>query len=183
MMKSCKILICFEGFLNQKRTLNSRSSELIRSADIPRLKTLTEVCIRKGMGMKSILGRIEDAINKRYSPQNYDDTDMEKATIVLRIGGPRLLHVLHITDGLPSVSLTYQKKAIAPNVIAGVDSSFEDRLKNSIASYSQDETTVSSLKMDEIATEERLGFDKQDNKIWILLPACTLPQHRHHRHK
>ena len=72
------------------------------------------------MGMKSILGRIEDAIN----------TDMEKATLVLRIDGPRLLHVLHITDGFPSVSLTYQKnKAITPNMIAGVDSSFEDRLK------------------------------------------------------
>ena len=125
------------SFLNQKCTLNSRFSELICSADIPCLKTLLEVCIRKGMGMKSILGRIEDAINKRYSPKNYDDTDMEKATLVLRIGGPRLLHVLHITDGLPSVSLTYQKNiAIAPNMIAGVDSSFEDRLKNNIASYS-----------------------------------------------
>ena len=130
------------------------------------LKTLLEVCIRKGMGMKSILGRIEDAINKRYSPKNYDDTDMEKATLVLRIGVPRLLHVLHITDGLPSVSLTYPKnKAIAPNMIAGVDSSFEDRLKNNIASYSPDETTVSSLKMDEIATEERLRWNKEENKI------------------
>ena len=51
-------------------------------------------------------------------------------------------------------------------MIAGVDSSFEDRLKNNIASYLQDETTVSSLKMDEIATEERLSWDKQDNKIY-----------------
>ena len=97
------------SFLNQKCTLNSRFSELICSPDIPHLKTLLEVCIRKGLGMKSILGRIEDEINKQYSPKNYDDTDMEKATLVLRIGGPRLLHVLHITDGHPSVSLTYQK--------------------------------------------------------------------------
>ena len=66
-------------------------------------------------------------------------------------------------------------------MIAGVDGSFEDRLKNNIASYLQDETTVSSLKMDEIAIEERLSWDKQD--IWILLPLCTLPQHRLHRHK
>ena len=149
------------SFLNQTCTLNSRFSELIRSADIPRLKTLLEVCIRKGMGMKSILGRIEDAINKRYLPKNYDYTDMEKATLVLRIGGPRLL-----PDRLPSVSLTYHKnKAIAPNMIAVVDSSFEDRLKNNIVSYSPDETTVSSLKMDEIATEERLRWNKQENKI------------------
>ena len=57
------------NFLNQKCTLNSRFIELISSADIPRLKTLLQVCIRKGMGMKSILGRIEDAVNKRYSPK------------------------------------------------------------------------------------------------------------------
>ena len=154
------------SFLKQKCTLNWRFSELISSADIPLLKTLLEVCIRKGMGMKSILGRIEDAINKRYSPENYDDTDMEKATLVLRIGGSRLLNVLHITVGLPSVSLTYPKnKVIAPNMISGVDSSFEDRLKNNSASYSPDETAVSSLKMDEIATEERLRWNKQEHKI------------------
>ena len=51
-------------------------------------------------------------------------------------------------------------------MIAGVVSSFEDRMKSNIVSYLQDETTVSSLKMDEIATEERLSWDKKDNKIY-----------------
>ena len=165
------------SLLHQKYTLNSRFNELIASADIPRLKGLLQVCFQKGMGMKSIIGRIEDAINKKYSPKKYGDVDWEKAILVFRIGGPRLLHLLHVTDGLSAVSSVYKKcKTLTTNMIAGVDNSFEHRLQHNMGSFIQEATTVSSLKMDEIAVENRLRWYKQDNKIYGL---CYQHSHRY----
>ena len=157
------------SILNQRCTLNARFTELIASADIPRLKVLLQICYQKGMGMKSILGRIEDAINKKYSPKKYGDVDWEKAILVLRIGGPRLLHALHVSDGLPAVSSVYKRsKSMTPNMIAGVDSTFESRLQHNTKFYTDATISISSLKMDEIATEDRLRWNKQDNRIYGL---------------
>ena len=163
------------SLLHQKYTLNSMFNELIASAEIPRLKVLLQVCFQRGMGMKSIIGRIEDAINKKYSPKKYGDVDWEKAILVLRIGGPRLLHLLHVTDGLLVVSSVYKKcKTLTTNMVAGVDSSFEHR--HNMGSFTHEATTVSSLKMDEIAVENRLRWNKQDNKIYGL---CYQHSHRY----
>ena len=57
---------------------------------------------------------------------------------------------LHVTDGLPAVSSVYNKcKILTTNMIAGVDSSFKHRQQHNMGSFTQEATTVSSLKMDE----------------------------------
>ena len=51
----------------QHQTLNTRPRELISSADIPRLGTLLQVCHNKGMGIQSIIGKINDALWRGWS--------------------------------------------------------------------------------------------------------------------
>ena len=75
----------------QHRTLNTRFRELISSADIPRLGTLLQVCHNKGMGIQSIIGRINDAPNYKYKQKKYGEDEWDIGYLVLRIGGPRLL--------------------------------------------------------------------------------------------
>ena len=72
---------------------------MIASSDIPGLHLLLQVSSKKGMGLGSIIGRIEDAFNNKYNHKKYGEVDWDKALLALHIGGPRLLHVLYITDG------------------------------------------------------------------------------------
>ena len=75
----------------QHQTLNARFQELIASADITCLETLLQVCHNKGMGIQSIIGRINDALNCKYKLKNYGEDECDIGYLVLRIGGPRLL--------------------------------------------------------------------------------------------
>lgn len=86
---------------NKRATLNDCFMNLISCNDVPRLHILLQVCIKKVMGMRSIIGRLDDAINMKYKPKKYGEEDWDKALLVLRIGGLRLLHLLHVTNGYP----------------------------------------------------------------------------------
>ena len=148
---------------NKRATLNDRFMNTIASNDIPRLHILLQVCKDKGMGMRSILGRIDDAII--YKPKKYGEEDWDKALLVLRIGGPKLLYLLQVTDGYPSLRGVQSKssKEGPTKLMSGVDASFESRLEVNTNGYQHDGGNITSLKMDEIATEERLRWNIQDN--------------------
>ena len=83
-----------------QKTLNTRFREIVSSRDIPRLGTLLQICHNKGMGIQFIIGRMGDAINSRYRVRKFSEDEWDIAYLVLRIGGPKLLHVLHATHGL-----------------------------------------------------------------------------------
>ena len=162
---------------NKRATLNDRFMNTIASNDIPRLHILLQVCKDKGMGMRSILGRIDDAINHKYKPEKYGEEDWDKALLVLRIGGPKLFNLLQVTDGYPSLRGVQSKssKEGPTKLISGVDASFESRLEVNTNGCQQGGGNITSLKMDKIATEERLRWNIQDNKIYGLCfeHACS----------
>ena len=112
---------------NKRATLSDRFMNTIASNGIPRLHILLQVCKDKGMGMRSILGRIDDAINHKYKPKKYGEEDWDKALLVLRIGGPKLLYLLQVTGGYPSLRGVQSKssKEGPTKLISGVDASFE----------------------------------------------------------
>lgn len=58
--------------------------------------------------MNYIVDKLNKAITGVYKPKGYDKFDYDIRTIVLLTGGPRLLHVLHQTSGLPSLSTAYR---------------------------------------------------------------------------
>ena len=109
------------------------------------------ICQKKGYGLLSVIGRIEDAINGKYKPKKYGEVDWEKALLVLRIGGPKLLNMLHVLDGYPGLRST-QNKSQTSNLIANIDSSFEERLKENLKCRPDSAKGIVSLKMDEIAS-------------------------------
>ena len=55
------------------------------------------------MGVQSIIGRIGDGIQGKYSANSYTGHDNDVTLLVYRIGGPRILHILHTTHDLPRV--------------------------------------------------------------------------------
>ena len=79
------------NIMKQHQTLNTRFQELIASAGIPRLGTLLQVCHNKGMGIQSIIGRINDALNYKYKLKKCGEDECDIGYLVLCIGGPRLL--------------------------------------------------------------------------------------------
>ena len=158
-----------------QQTLNIRFRELISSADIPKLGTLLQICHNKGMGIPSIIGRIHDALNQKYRLKKYGEDDWDIAHLVLRIGGPKLLHILHMTHGLPAArSVRAQSSMSDTYIAAGVDVSFLERIENNTRRIQHDEKTIRTIKMDEIATETRLRWCNADNKV---LGLCY--QHGH----
>ena len=97
------------------------------------------------------------------------------AHLVLRIGGPKLLHILHMTHGLPAArSVRAQSSMSDTYIAAGVDVSFQERIENNTKRIQHDEKTIRTVKMDEIATETRLRWCNADNKV---LGLCY--QHGH----
>ena len=74
---------------------------------------------------------------------------------------------IYITDGYPALRSIQKKNTDeSPDVVAAVDTTFESRLKKNMDSHSSQEGKVSSLKMDEIARDDRLRWSKQDNKMY-----------------
>ena len=149
-------------------SLNKRLIEIIASNDIPQLSILIKVCVNNGMGVQSIIGRLNDAIRGKYHA-NYTEMEKNVATLVYRIGGPRLLHIMHVSHGLPGVSTTHQffRKKMQ-FFSAGVDESFDSRIKHNTAGIVQAEHNLHLIKMDEIATEVRNRWNNADNKIYGL---------------
>ena len=93
--------------LTKQVSLNKRLIEIIGSNDIPRLSALIKVCINSRMGIQSVISRLNDATRGKYRA-NYSEMEKDVAALVYRIGGPRLLHIMHVSHGLPGVSATFQ---------------------------------------------------------------------------
>ena len=150
-----------------QKTLNIRFREIVSSRDIPRLGTLLQICHNKGMGVQSIISRIGDAINSKYRVRKYGEDEWDIAYLVLRIGGPKLLHVLHATHGLPAPRSVQSHTRKDSYILAAVDTSFENRIMQNKNNGTFNETydSIKILKMDEIATESRLRWCSKDNKI------------------
>ena len=118
--------------LTKQVTLNNRFRELITGADIPRLGMLLQICHKSGMGLQSVTGRLGDAIRQKYKSRKYEEKEWEIATLVLRIGGPKLLHVLHRTHGLPAPDSTRRHSNKKNEFSAAVDLNFEERIKTNL---------------------------------------------------
>ena len=78
--------------------------------DVPRLRQLFSVALRSGRSIHYIIDEIHDAIMGLYAARGYTEKDIDLGCLILRIGGPRLLHALRQVHGLPSFSFLYQKK-------------------------------------------------------------------------
>ena len=96
-------------------------------------------------------------------------------TLFYTLVDPGSLHVLHSTHGLQAVKSVQAHSAIGDAYIsAGVDVSFQERIKNNTTCHDHQENLTKTVKMDEIASELQLRWSNKDNKI---LGLCY--QHSH----
>lgn len=56
--------------------------------DIPRVRQLLNVCLRKGASVNYILDRVQLALNGMYHAKEFGTDDIDIGLLVLRIGGP-----------------------------------------------------------------------------------------------
>jgi hypothetical protein len=54
-----------------------------------------QACIKQGNGMNYICEKIKKASEGVYRPKGYNEKALDLATLVLLIGGPRLLYVFN----------------------------------------------------------------------------------------
>ena len=81
--------------LESRLSTYKRFRLLITNNDIPRIQQLMQACIRQGNGMNYICEKIKKASEGVYRPEGYNENYFDLATLVLLIGGPRLLYVFN----------------------------------------------------------------------------------------
>ena len=131
--------------LTKQVSLHKRLMEIIASNDIPRLSVLIKVCVNNGMGVQSIISRVNDAIQGKYR-SNYSEMEKSVATLVYRIGGPRLLHILHVSHGLLGVSTTFQFYRNKMQFFsASTDTTFQFRITRNTKGIEQHENKLNLI--------------------------------------
>ena len=109
----------------------------------------------------------ELSVNSKYRVRKFGEDEWDIAYLVLRIGGPKLLHVLHATHGLPASRSVQSHTRKDSCISAAVDTSFENRIiqnKNN-GTFNETSDSIKTLKMDGIATESSLRWCSKENKI------------------
>lgn len=108
---------------------------LIATNDIPRLKQLIAVALRRGSSAQAIVAQIGRAIDGLYSPRGgFTPTDLDIAHLVKGIGGRRLLYTLNKSKGLASES-TLRRHSTPPKLLASVGVPSSDEISCNISSF------------------------------------------------
>ena len=163
--------------LNSSRRLSKLASSVnlykrllwcLGENDIPRVKQLLNVCLRKGASVNYILDRIQLALNGAYHAKGFQAADIDIGLLVLRIGGPRLVHALHQVFGIPSVSLLYKQQAakFTPSISAYDREVLWLNLSSMLLAINQGEACGWVLLIDEVACEQRVRWNADDNKLY-----------------
>ena len=136
--------------------------------DIPRVRQLLNVCLRKGASVNYILDRVQLALNGMYHAKGFQTDDIDIGLLVLRIGGPRLVYALHQVFGVPSVSLLYKQQAakFSPSVGAYDREVLWMNLSSMLLALDQGEACGWVMLIDEVSCEQRVRWNADDNKLY-----------------
>lgn len=95
--------------LTQTTSVWSQISHLIATSNIVRLK---EQLLLRGASAGQILKRLENAAAGVLRAKNFTGEETDLAALILRIGGPRLLHAASKALGLPSITTTRRHRHV-----------------------------------------------------------------------
>lgn len=172
--------------LNQARKLNRIAKSLeahkrlvlcLSENDVPRLRQLLKVALQNGRSIHYVIDKIHEAIMGLYRARGYTEKDVDLGCLILRIGGPRLLHALRQVYGLPSVSFLYQKKIPTFKACSGAFSSevLRANIDQMIGESPEHSRCLWVLMWDEVSAEKRLRWNAADNLLYGL---CREHGHR-----
>lgn len=179
--------------VSTKRTLDIRNrtidgwkrlSIIIGRDNIPRLRTLIAVQLRRGASVFSILEKVEAAARRAYSPRGYDAAEFELGFLLYKIGGRAIAMIAHRALGMPSIDSTKRHISTVPLKASATFPTSEEIHANLSACYpSDDESTTATsgiiegmqITVDELKISERLRWDPISNNI---LGVCREHGHR-----
>ncbi|KAF6752442.1 hypothetical protein DFP72DRAFT_1047213 [Ephemerocybe angulata] len=168
--------------LNNARTILRNSVALsnmnrlivaIGTEDVARVDQVIKVGLRQKKGMVGILEQVMAAARGVYKVRSFTDEEREVATLLWRIGGDRVGHILHRALGLPGVSTLRNGSARIPltpsagkPTIDVVARNTMSSLENVLALLNERRTTHHAVLMfDEIACEKRIRWNQRTDEI------------------
>ncbi|KII88930.1 hypothetical protein PLICRDRAFT_29388 [Plicaturopsis crispa FD-325 SS-3] len=75
----------------------------VATGDVPRLQQLVRQALKENASVSKIVSKIEDGLVGTYVARGYEEVDRAVSTLVLRLGGRKLLYALSHYIALPSV--------------------------------------------------------------------------------
>ena len=104
--KDLRILI-----YKNKIDMFKRFGLLLAKHDIQRIRSIMFSCVKQKTGILGMIKKFSAAANHIFKPnKKWDDSDIDLAILVLKIGGPCLLYAFNAENRLPCSSFIYKVK-------------------------------------------------------------------------
>ena len=149
------------------RTSSDRQRLIVAfaNADVPRLRYLIRSSLQAGRSPASMIGLIQDAVAGERKIFQFSEKERDIAFLVLKLGGPKLLHAVSRANGLPNLSVTKERGRTARFHVKDIfDVSVVDANLRAFSSVMDGFADVPcSLMVDEIALERAVRFDAHSN--------------------
>ncbi|KAG6818758.1 hypothetical protein H0H93_002077, partial [Arthromyces matolae] len=162
------------GIRNRQIDAWKRTVIAIGSENIPRIRALIQIELRQGHSVYSILERIDKAAKRVYSPRGYEQTDYERAFLILKLGGSSAADIVHHAFGGPSVN-TIKKYINSAPLRPSVGVPTKDEMMDNLALCHpiRDQLDFGPafpvfgmvMQIDEIKIQERLRWEPNTNMI------------------
>jgi hypothetical protein len=89
----------------KSHSVHKRLTVLLQQSDVPKLRQTIGAALAHGASMRVLLEKLTETIEGTYRARgDYSETQYDVVTLVVRLGGPKLLFALARPLGLPSLS-------------------------------------------------------------------------------
>lgn len=108
---------------------------LLSQNDIAGLRRLMAAALRRGSSAHTICEVLDRAISGLYSPRGgFNKRDLDIATLIKSIGGPRLLYALQQSHGIASWRTVWRHQKI-PKLLPSIGTPTSDEIAANIVSF------------------------------------------------
>ncbi|KAF9042843.1 hypothetical protein BDZ89DRAFT_1201584 [Hymenopellis radicata] len=168
--------------LNNSKLLHGRARALsnhkrllvaFRSGRVEGVDRIIRVGLKRGLGVKGLLGLYERAAMGAYRPQPYEESDYLRGLLLWRLGGNRVAKIAHRSlHQIPSLS-TLRRNSTMPRIRPSYGAPTQVEIKSNIEAVLSPEELTASRKsgevchqvvmFDEISVEKRARWDDLTN--------------------
>ena len=184
-MKSARDATSFK-ILNAQRKLatmakalsvHKRLTMLLQQNDVPKLRQTIGAALGHGASMGVLLEKLAETIEGTYKARgNFSETQYDAVTLVVRLGGPKLLYALARPLGLPSLSdwRRHRQHLVRLCAGAGLDDLQETTMHNLVEVFGDPrlldfippkEKTMWCWMIDELAINPLAGYHRDTKRV------------------
>lgn len=121
--------------LSRRVADHKRLLMLLGSHDIPRIRRILTIALRKGASIQKILNVVQSAAAGLYSPRGgFTDRELDISFLVKAIGGPKLLYALTKSHGLASDSTVARHHPI-PRIRSSISVPTAEDINHNISAF------------------------------------------------